>query len=98
MTKKKAIISGFIFGLVMPFLFFGLALQSSSILGQLAQGFIEFSFVAMRFFDQPFGNLSGIQQLIVFLSSGLVWMFLFWGMFNISILFRTFLTLRKLKK
>lgn len=98
MTKKKTLITGFIFGLIMPILCFAMALQSNSIFGKLAQGFIEFSFVIMRFLDQPFGNLPGLMQLFVLLSSGLLWMILFWGMFNISRLLKVFWTTRQMKK
>lgn len=85
---KRVLIVGFLFGSLGPMLLFGIALAGPPTLAALFQKLIEFSYIGVKFFNEPFGMLNSIQRVFVILSGGLLWTFIFYMIYRIFYFFR----------
>lgn len=83
MQLHKSLVFGFIFGLVVPPLLLGFALQLPGFSGKIAQKIVEFSYILSTILGKPLGMLEGVEQVLVILSSGVIWALVFWLIYKL---------------
>ncbi len=74
--QKKIILLGFIFGFILPIIGIFVGLQVSAPLATVM--LFPVFLLSEVFFYQPFGELTGLIRLGLFIFSGIFWAFVFW--------------------